>query len=248
MRRFEGRTVLVTGGSRGLGRAIAEAFAAEGAHVGIGYLARQAEAGKVLAVVRAGGGDGTLLRFDVRLPAEVEAAVQALVAARGGLDVLVNNAGVARDGAAALMPAEDFTEVLSVNLAGAFHATRAALRHMLAARRGAIVNVASLAGERASPGQSNYAASKGGLLAYTRTVAAEVARGGVRVNAVVPGLLTAGLAARLDRRVVEVRRQVIPAGRLGEPGEVARAVLFLASDEASYVIGQALAVDGGLGL
>jgi 3-oxoacyl-[acyl-carrier protein] reductase len=146
------------------------------------------------------------------------------------------------------MPAEDFTEVLSVNLAGAVHATRAALRHMLAARRGAIVNVASLAGERASPGQSNYAASKGGLLAYTRTVAAEVARGGVRVNAVVPGLLTAGLAARLDRRVVEVRRQVIPAGRLGEPGEVARAVLFLASDEASYVIGQALAVDGGLGL
>jgi 3-oxoacyl-[acyl-carrier protein] reductase len=248
VRRFEGRSVLVTGASRGLGRAIAEAFAAEGAHVGVGYLARTAEAERTLEAVRAAGGDGALYRLDVRSQPEVEGAVQALVAARGAIDVLVNNAAVARDGHAALMPAEDFAEVLSVNLLGAFHGTRAALRPMLAARRGAIVNVASLAAVRASPGQANYAASKGGLLAFTRTVAAEVARGGVRVNAVVPGLLATGLGARLDRRVVEARRQAIPAGRLGDGAEVARAVLFLASDEASYVVGQALVVDGGLSL
>ena len=153
-----------------------------------------------------------------------------------------------RDALFALMDRADFDEVIATNLTGTWHCCRAVIRGMLARRAGAIVNVASVAGVRASPGQANYAASKAGVLALTRTLAAEVAARGVRVNAVVPGLFAGGMGERLDRRVLDARRAAIPSGRLGGPPELARAVLFLASDDASYVVGQALAVDGGLSL
>ncbi|MEZ4295580.1 MAG: 3-oxoacyl-ACP reductase FabG [Polyangiaceae bacterium] len=245
-RRFEGRTVLVTGASRGLGRGMAVAFGAEGAFVVVGCLARRKEAEETLSLVREAGGEGAVRAFDVSRRPEVDAAVDDLVAERGALDVLINNAGIARDELFPLMSQESWDEVMSTNLDGLFHCARAAVRPMLSAGRGAIVNVGAVAALRATPGQAAYAASKGGLVSFTRALGAELAPRGVRVNAVLPGAISAGLAARLDRRIAERIRGAIPLGRFGTAEEVARAVLFLASDEASYVVGQALVVDGGL--
>jgi 3-oxoacyl-[acyl-carrier protein] reductase len=245
--RFAGRSVLVTGASRGLGAAIAEAFGREGARVGVGYHVKRAAAEKTLGSVEAAGGSGVLVEMDVRDAQAVEKALGAFTGA-DGLDVLINNAAVARDQLLPMMSVEDWDQVMAVNLGGTFRCCRAAVARMLARRRGAIVNVASVAGLRASPGQVNYASSKGGVIAMTATLAAELARHGVRVNAVVPGLLDTGMGQRLDRRQAEARLEHIPLGRFGHADEVARAVLFLASDEAAYVVGQCLVVDGGLSL
>jgi 3-oxoacyl-[acyl-carrier protein] reductase len=244
--RFPGRNVLVTGGSRGLGRAMCTAFAQEGAFVAVGYHARRREADETLRLVREAGGDGMAVAIDVSRRESVQAAADGVLGARGRVDVLVNNAGIARDEPFALMEQSSWDEVVQTNLSGLFHTCRVLVRSMIAAGGGAIVNVGSIAGASAAPGQVNYSASKGGLLAFTRSLAAELAPRGVRVNAVVPGLIAAGLAARLDRRVSERIREAIPLGRAGSADEVARAVLFLASDDASYVVGQALVVDGGL--
>lgn len=247
MRRFEGQNVIVTGASRGLGRTIAQAFATEGARVGIGYRARVTEAEQTLALLGDAGGAGVLLRFDVRDFPSVEDAF-ASFATDGPIDALVNNAAALRDQFISLLAPEEWEEVIDTNLTGTFNCCRAALRYMIPKRRGAIVNVASVAGIRASPGQANYAASKGGVVAFTATAGAELAPRGVRINAVVPGLLTTGMGQRLDHRIVEKRRAAVPLARFGEAREVASAVLFLASDDASYIIGQSLAVDGGLSL
>ena len=247
MRRFEGKSVLVTGASRGLGRGIAEAFGREGARVGIGYRTRKHDAEQTLGEITSSGGTGMLLELDVRDPTSVEAAVAGF-ARDAELNVLVNNAALVRDQVFAMMSAEQWEQVIAANLTGTYNCCRAVVTRMMARRRGAIVNVASVAGLRASPGQANYAASKGGILALTGTLAAELAPLGIRVNAVVPGLLTTGMGQRLDRRIAEGRLTAIPLGRFGAADEVARAVLFLASDDASYVVGQSLVVDGGLSL
>jgi 3-oxoacyl-[acyl-carrier protein] reductase len=244
--RFEGRRVLVTGASRGLGRSLAVAFAGEGAHLGIGYRVREDGAKETLAAVAAAGGSGDLLRFDVRDGAAVAEEIGRF--ASGGLDVLVNNAAVVRDQLFALLTPEEWDEVIEVGLAGVYRCCRAALPFMLSRRRGAIVNVASTAGVRASPGQASYSAAKGGVVALTATLAVELAPRGIRVNAVVPGLLSTGMGERLDHRVATGARERIPLGRLGTGDEVARAVTFLASDEAGYVVGHCLVVDGGLSL
>lgn len=247
MSRFAGRSVLVTGASRGLGRAIAEAFAREGARVGIGFRSRSGEAQQTLDAVNAAGGIGILLACDVRDRSAVEAMVRAF-AERDGLDVLVNNAAVLQDQLFALMGDQEWDEVVATSLTGTYNCCRAATPLLLARRKGAIVNVASVAGRRASPGQANYAAAKGGIIAFTTTLAAELAPRGIRVNAVAPGLLTTGMGARLGRHIAEQRTAAIPLGRFGGGDEVARAILFLASDEASYIVGQCLGVDGGLSL
>ena len=247
MSRFAERSVLVTGASRGLGRAIAVAFAREGARVGIAFRSRATEANETLDAVAGAGSTGVLLPFDVRDPAAVDAAVRGF-AEGGGLDVLVNNAAVLQDQLFALMGRQEFDDVIATALGGTWHCCRAAVPLMMARRRGAIVNVASVAALRASPGQANYAAAKGGILAFTTTLAAELAPRGIRVNAVVPGLLNTGMGARLDSRVAQARRAAIPVGRFGEGDEVAQAVLFLASDDASYIVGQCLTVDGGMSL
>ncbi|MFO0599788.1 MAG: 3-oxoacyl-ACP reductase FabG [Myxococcaceae bacterium] len=247
-RRFDSATVLVTGASRGLGRAIAEAFGREGAFVFVGFRTREDEAQQTLERVKQAGGSGEVLGFDVTDLTQVDAAVSKALALRGALDVVVNNAGVVRDELFALMKPESWREVLAANLDGTFHVCRSVARAMLGKKRGAIVNVASVAAHRASPGQANYAASKGGVVAFTQSLAAELGPRGVRVNAVVPGLFDAGMVERLDRRVVAQALEHLPLKRLGRAEELADAVLFLASRDAEYIVGQALVVDGGLTL
>jgi 3-oxoacyl-[acyl-carrier protein] reductase len=246
--RFTGKVVLVTGASRGLGRTIAAAFASEGAHVVVGYRSRIRDAQVTLDEITAAGGKATVRAFDVSDTAATNAAFDQIRSELGAIDVLVNNAGVARDNLIPLMSDEDFDQVVDVNLRGAFICTRAAVKPMIARGGGAIVNVASVAGLRASPGQASYSAAKGGLLALTRTLAAELAPKSIRVNAVVPGYLSTGMAARMDRRKLDAGLANTPLGRAGTADEVARVVLFLASSDASYIVGQAIAVDGGLSL
>jgi 3-oxoacyl-[acyl-carrier protein] reductase len=220
----DGGCALVTGGTRGIGAAVADALRERGWNV---------------ATLSRNGGD---LEADV---SDAEAVERAFVEARerfGAVHVLVNNAGQHRDGLAIRMSAEDWESVVATNLSGAFHCTRHALDDMLSARWGRIVNVSSVVAERANPGQANYAASKAGLLALTRTVAREMARKGVTCNAVLPGVIETDMTADVADGLVGA----VPAGRVGQPAEVAACVAFLCSEEAAYINGATLAVDGGL--
>ncbi len=241
-----GEVAVVTGASRGLGRAIAFELARRSYHVIVGFRTRAADADETVRGIQDEGGTATLAGFDVRDRAAVESAFERIMADRGRLDVLVNNAGVASDGFFRGLSAESWNQVLETNLSGTFHCCSAAVPRMMKARVGSIVNISSIAGVSASPGQSSYAASKGGVMALTRTLASELGPFGIRVNTVVPGLVSTGIALRMNTRLVEERIRHIPLGRVAEPGEIARAVWFVASPLSSYMTGQALVVDGGL--
>ncbi len=245
-RRFAGQTVLITGASRGLGRTMAVGFAEEGAHVVVGYLSRETEAEKTLALMKEVGGQGEKLAFDVTDVSQVNSAIDDVLHRLGAIDVLVNNAGIANDEFFAMMTKETWDSVIRTNVDGLFHCSRAVVRSMIAKKKGVIVNVGAISALRASPGQVNYAASKGALVAFTKALSAELAPRGIRVNAVLPGAIASGLFSRIDKRVADRVRAAIPLGRFGTADEVARAVLFLASDESAYVVGHALVVDGGL--
>jgi 3-oxoacyl-[acyl-carrier protein] reductase len=232
----------VTGASRGIGAAIARGLAADGWVVGVGFNRSEDAAKAVVGQIEADGGRALALGGDVVDPQQLDAHFTTLEARFGPVLVLVNNAGVRADGLAPQIQDADWDLVLDTNLTAAFRATRRAVRPMLKARYGRIVNIASVVGMRANPGQSNYAASKAGLIAMTKTVAAEVARRGVTVNAVAPGLIETDMTADLNGDLLSA----VPARRAGTPDEVAACVRFLASDSASYVTGSVLRCDGGM--
>lgn len=233
---------LVTGGSRGIGAAIAKGLAADGWPVGVGYNSGAEAAAAAVSEIEAAGGQAVALGGDIADPATADRHFRALEERFGTVLVLVNNAGLRRDGLSPQINDEDWNAVLDTNLGAAFRLTRRAIPPMLRARQGRIVNIASVIGLRANPGQANYAASKAGLIAMTKTVAAEVARRGVTVNAVAPGLIETDMTADLDGELLKV----VPARRAGTPEEVAACVRFLASDAAGYVTGTTLTVDGGM--
>ena len=235
---------LVTGGSRGIGRACCLRLAAEGYHVAVNYRQEEAQAAAVVAEIEAAGGKAFALQGDVSAPGEAERMVQAVLAAAGSLDVLVNNAGIARDNLVLRMSDEEFALVLETNLTGAFRLVRAALRPMLKQRSGRIINISSIAGIVGNPGQANYSAAKAGMLGLTRSVAKEVASRAITVNAVAPGLIDTEMSEAIKGRDQLVAS--IPLGRAGTPEEVAAAVAFLASAGAAYITGVTLPVDGGL--
>ena len=248
MSEWENSTVLVTGASRALGRAIAMAFASQGAFVGIGYHRSERIANQTLEEITSAGGKAILIKADVTKPDEIKKAIASFVDARQGIDVLVNNAAILDDTPFPMMSTDSWSDVLDTNLGGVFNCTKAVVRSMMKDKKGSIINIGSVAGMVASPNQINYAVSKAGIVAFTRTLAAELAPRGIRVNAVAPGMLTEGMAQRLDKRIIEARLHQIPLGRFGHPEEVAKAVMFLASDDASYITGQTLVVDGGITL
>lgn len=243
MRLLEGRTAVVTGGAQGIGFAIAQAYVDSGARVVIGD--RDAEAA-VQAASRLGGQDvATALGCDVVHAAQVQRLVDAAVSGYGGLDVMVNNAGITRDATMRTMTQEQFDEVIDVHLKGCWHGTRLAAAIMRDQRRGAIVNLSSLSAKVGMAGQTNYAAAKAGIVGLTKSAAKEVARFGVRVNAIQPGLIRTAMVESIPRAVWEERIQQIPLLRAGEPSEVASVALFLASDMASYLTGAVIEVAGG---
>ena len=234
-------TALVTGASKGIGAAIAQALAADGWLVGVNFRSDEAGAQRTVAAIEAGGGRALAIGGDIANGACDELFEQA-ERELGPVLALVNNAGVRADGLAVQLADEDWNTVIDTNLTAAFRMTRRAVRPMLRARYGRVVNVASIVGPRANAGQANYAAAKAGLIGMTKTVAAEVARRGVTVNAVAPGFIATDMTADLPEEVISH----VPARRIGRPEEVAAAVRFLASDDASYVTGTTLFVDGGM--
>src|SRR6266511_751884 len=244
---FKGKTVLVTGASRGIGRAIAIAFAKGGASLALNYAGNAAAANEALALVQqAGAPKAKLYQFDVADPAACTAAVEGVVADFGGLHVLMNNAGIALDQLVMRLKDEDWNRTIQVNLTGNFNLIRAVSRPMMKARGGAIVNVTSVIGEMGNAGQAAYAAAKAGQIGLTKSVARELASRNIRVNAVAPGYVETDMTAGLPEAAKSKMMEMIPLARLGAAEDVANAVAFLASDQASYVTGEVLRVNGGM--
>jgi len=244
---LEGRVALVTGGARGIGRAIALRLAADGAKVAIVDVA-DCGAETAREVEQAGGRTTAFVRADISKESEAKAAVAAVEETLGPVDILINNAGITRDGLMLVMDETDWDAVLSVNLKGAFLMSKAVLRGMIRRRRGSIVSISSVVGRRGNAGQTNYSAAKAGLIGLTKSLAKEVASRNVRVNAVAPGYIETDMTAALDETARKAIINQIPLGRIGSPEGVADAVAFLAGDSASFITGVVLPIDGGLGI
>ena len=245
---FAGKAAIVTGGSRGIGRAIALRLAAGGAKVVVNYHSNEAAASEVVEQVRAGGGEAVAVQADVSQPAQAQALIDAAQKAFGRVDILINNAGTTRDTLIMRMSEEDWDLVVDTNLKGAFNCIKAATRPMMRQRYGRIVNVTSVSGLAGNAGQANYAAAKAGLVGLTKTVAKELGSRNITCNAVAPGYVPTDLTGTLPPELVELAIQRTILGRAGTGEDIAAAVAFLACDDASFVTGQVLTVDGGLSL
>jgi 3-oxoacyl-(acyl-carrier-protein) reductase len=252
MAELTGKSCLVTGGSRGIGRAIALELGRNGASVAVGYLPDEAghdnnkeEAAEVTAEIETSGGQAFAFACDVSDPASVEPAVASVVEHFGKIDVLVNNAGITRDRSLAKMSQDEWDAVIKTNLSSVFHVTARVLPHMVQAGYGRIVNISSVVGVHGNFGQANYAAAKAGVIGFTKTAALEVARKGVTVNAIAPGFIETGMTAAMPEDVRTKILEKIPAGRFGSAEEIAQTIVFLVS-KGDYITGQVIAVDGGL--
>jgi 3-oxoacyl-[acyl-carrier protein] reductase len=248
MMKFAGKTAVVTGGSRGLGRAVCLELAKGGANVVFCYAGNEAAAKETTAACEALGAKALAIQCDVAKADEVKALMDAAVKEFGRIDILVNNAGITRDGLLMMMKEEDFDAVIAANLKGTFLCMKAVSRIMMKQRYGRIVNLSSVVGLRGNAGQVNYAASKAGVVGMTKSLAKELASRGVTVNAVAPGFIATDMTTAMTDAAKEATLASIPLQRLGAPEDVAHAVAFLASDEAAYVTGQVLCVDGGMAM
>jgi 3-oxoacyl-[acyl-carrier protein] reductase len=243
---FSGKIVVVTGGTRGIGKAVSLRFAQEGALVTAAYLSNDEAAGALLEEAVGLPGEISVLKADVRTAEGAIALMDAASAATGHIDILVNNAGILRDAYLAMMSERDWADVIEGNLYPLFHCCKWGVRKMIARKKGAIVTIASISAFTGNPGQTNYAASKGAAVSFTRSLAREVGPMGIRVNTVAPGLIDTEMVASLKQELVEGILKSSSLRRIGKPEEVAEAVAFLASDRAAYITGQCLIVDGGI--
>jgi len=245
---LEGKKAIVTGGSRGIGLEIVKKFLSEGASVYFMDLIESEAMGDFQALAKETGASVTFKKTDVSSEEEVTRVVKEILEVSGGIDVLVNNAGITRDGLIFRMPVENWEMVLKINLTSAFLLSKHLAMAMMKRKTGSIVNMASVVGIGGNPGQTNYSASKAGLIGFTKSLAKEVAARGVRVNAVAPGYIDTEMTQKLNDQAREAMLSQVPMGRPGTPEEVAKAVLFLASDLASYITGRVIQIDGGMAI
>ncbi|MFD0943293.1 3-oxoacyl-[acyl-carrier-protein] reductase [Savagea faecisuis] len=246
MMRFEEKVAVVTGASRGIGAEIAKTLAKEGAKVVVNYSGSEAKAQEVVAEIEALGSEAIAVRADVSNSEDVKAMMDETIAKFGKIDFLVNNAGITRDNLLMRMKEDEWDDVMNINLKGVFVCTKAVTRQMMRQRSGKIVNVASIVGVAGNPGQANYVAAKAGVIGLTKTTAQELASRNILVNAVAPGFITTDMTDALPEEVKEGMLQMIPLKRLGEPEHVAKTVAFLLSDDANYITGQTIHIDGGM--
>ena len=243
---LQGKTAVVTGGSRGIGRAVAVALAAEGSGVAVVFAGNTAAAAETVRIIENAGGTAVAVQCDVADEAAVADMIKKVQEKFGSVDILVNNAGITRDGLLMRMKSDDWNAVINTNLTGVYNCTKGVTKMMMKQRNGSIINMTSVVGETGNAGQANYAAAKAGVIGFTKSVAKELASRGIRVNAVAPGCIDTDMTAVLSDAVKEEMIKTIPLGRTAAPEEVAQAVVFLASDRAGYITGQTLNVDGGM--
>lgn len=246
MRKLEGKVAVVTGASRGIGRAIALKLADEGAKVIVNYSGSQAKAEEVVTAIQEAGGEALAMQASVAKSEEVAALMEAAVKTFGSLDILVNNAGITRDNLLMRMKENEWDDVMDTNLKGVFLCTKAVTRQMMKQRAGRIINISSIVGVAGNAGQANYVAAKAGVIGLTKTTAKELASRNILVNAIAPGFIETEMTAELPEDLKQGMLTQIPLAKLGQPEDIAKAVVFLASEDANYMTGQTLQIDGGM--